>query len=496
MRASSIRWAMLVSAALSCGCAAVVTPSPTAPSAPDVPRPAEPAQIAKTTSAREPGWRYDVVVSPDAGELRVTAVIDAGWSAALSVERGAEPFLREVEIEQGGQWLPVASDGITWTAEACEAQGCRLRYRVMLGAIAAAVADLDVAQRFDGVVVSTPSAWLLHPLHTVKSGKLEITLHAADDLRVAFGLRQAPAQRSDARAYVGDVLALPDAPYAALGQLETYSVPLEGGALEVAIAGSRSALQRERMRRWINRAAQAVTRYWGRFPMERAVLVVVPVEGKGVGFGRTLGGGGASIVIGLGRVFEERDLDDDWVLVHELIHLALPSLPTEQRWLEEGLSTYVEPLVRHQAGLIDEQTFWRAMIESMPLGLAQEGEGGLDGTTRWGRIYWGGALYWLLVDIEIRSRTGDARSLRDVLRAVVNAGGDASKRWSLSKLIEVADLPSAGAVRALYQALGQRGERTHLEALWRGLGVRIEKARVVFDDRAPRAGTRRALLSP
>ena len=36
----------------------------------------------------------------------------------------------------------------------------------------------------------------------------------------------------------------------------------------------------------------------------------------------------------------------------------------------------------------------------MPLGLSRPGDRGFDLTPSWGSIYWGGALFWLVVDVE------------------------------------------------------------------------------------------------
>ena len=51
--------------------------------------------------------------------------------------------------------------------------------------------------------------------------------------------------------------------------------------------------------------------------------------------------------------------------------------------------------------------------------------------------YWGGALFALLADVRIRAATANARSLDDVVRAVLVAGGrrDATARaWRTSAI--------------------------------------------------------------
>lgn len=47
---------------------------------------------------------------------------------------------------------------------------------------------------------------------------------------------------------------------------------------------------------------------------------------------------------------DEEALQRDWVLVHELFHLGVPSFWRERRWLDEGLATYCEAVLRTRAG--------------------------------------------------------------------------------------------------------------------------------------------------
>ena len=63
----------------------------------------------------------------------------------------------------------------------------------------------------------------------------------------------------------------------------------------------------------------------------------------------------------IGQHTTQEDLNDDWMMTHELDHLAFPSLPDDQHWMEEGLATYVEPIARVQAGELKPQQIWRDM---------------------------------------------------------------------------------------------------------------------------------------
>jgi predicted metalloprotease with PDZ domain len=190
----------------------------------------------------------------------------------------------------------------------------------------------------------------------------------------------------------------------------------------------------------------------------------------------------------------ERDLNRDWMLTHEMVHLALPNLDYRHRWLEEGIATYVEPIARARKGALAAEEVWRGFMEGMPQGLPGEGDRGLDRTHTWGRTYWGGALFCLLADVAIRERTQGERSLDDALKAVLAAGGSISTRWSLEQTLDAADRGvGAPVLRELYARLGSRPTSPDLDRLWKRLGLVVRAGRVDFDEDAPLAALRRAI---
>jgi hypothetical protein len=469
------------------------------------PRAAAPAPPASGgDSTGKLSWRFSVAAGAGARELSAEAQLSPGSPDELSVDTGAEPFVRGVEVEQGGAWVGVSStQGATGTSgqvRGCRARGCRVRYRFLLAEAAAELDDLDQALAQGDTLLAPPSTWLLHPVGSTEGGEIRLSVTTPPGITFVTGLARAPAVPAQGGldpGYVAGIFDLPEAPYAAFGRLRVHRFNQPGGSLDVAIAPGALGLADAPILRWVSGAASGVSAYYGQFPMERALLVLLPLEGRGVLNGRTLGNGGASIVVSLGAELRESDLARDWILVHELLHLAFPSLPRRNLWLEEGLSTYVEPLIRLEAGLIDEQTVWRDLVRSLPNGLPARGDRGLDNTPTWGRTYWGGALFCFLADIEIRKQSGNRRSLADALRAIVRAGGNAGRRWSLEQSLAVGDgATGLSVLRDLHARMGPAPLDVDLAGLWRELGVRLEGDRVVFDDGAPLASIRRAISAP
>jgi predicted metalloprotease with PDZ domain len=185
---------------------------------------------------------------------------------------------------------------------------------------------------------------------------------------------------------------------------------------------------------------------------------------------------------------------EDWVLVHELIHLAFPSVPREQHWAEEGLATYVEPFARVRAGLLKEEDAWAGLVDGLPNGLPGPRDRGLDRTPTWGRIYWGGALFWLLADVALRSENLTRVGLEHALRGVNAAGGTNAVRWPLVTVLAEADKAAHGDVlRKLYGQMANEPHPVDLGALFHRLGVTKSDAGVHLDDHAELAAVRRAI---
>jgi len=135
----------------------------------------------------------------------------------------------------------------------------------------------------------------------------------------------------------------------------------------------------------------------------------------------------------MGRRTNASDLDRDWVLTHELFHFAFPSVPARHHWIEEGLSTYAEPIARSRIGLVAPEQVWSDMIRDMPQGLPETGDQGLDQAHTWGRTYWGGALFCLLADIGIRKATANRLGLGEAIRGINRAGGNIGRVATLTR---------------------------------------------------------------
>lgn len=265
--------------------------------------------------------------------------------------------------------------------------------------------------------------------------------------------------------------------------------------LTVVYEGNDMPLPPAELEAWVQRSAAMVAAYLGEFPVPSLEVTLVGRGWGDVGFG--MHNEGRWLTIYCGRSTAPEDLEDDWVMVHEMLHAAFPDLERDHRWMQEGLSTYLEPILRARAGNTTEARVWARFMRSMHYGRPEAGDRGLDLTHTWGRTYWGGALFWMVADIELRKRTNNEKSLRDAIRGILAEGGNGRADWSTKRVVEVGDAATGTTVlRDLYATMAAAPGDVDLDALYAELGVAKVDGEIVLDEDAPLAHVRRAMTRP
>jgi hypothetical protein len=279
----------------------------------------------------------------------------------------------------------------------------------------------------------------------------------------------------------------------------SQSFAVGGAPIRVDFAAGDLDLSQAEVVRWVKESAESVAKYYGRFPVGRALVVIEPIAGDSDSIHGTtwgdVGGFPAVTRIRLGQHVSKDDLKDDWVMTHELVHTALPDLPEDQHWMEEGLATYIEPIARAESGRLTEARVWAEFLHEMHNGEPERGDRGLNETQTWGRTYWGGAMFCLMADVSIRRETNNRKGLKDALRAVVDSGGGIDKDWPLSRVLEIGDRATGTTVLTdMYAKWSERPVPVDLTALWKELGVSAGPNHgVVFDAKAPLAAVRESI---
>lgn len=275
---------------------------------------------------------------------------------------------------------------------------------------------------------------------------------------------------------------------------QTFEIAVPKATLTVSFTPDAFRLDRKHFLDWIADSANTVAIFYDRFPLNKTRVRLVPADGKGVKGGQAFGEGGGFIRVIVGRESDRQDLEKDWVMVHEMVHLAFPRLNRRHNWLAEGLAVYVESVARLQTGDLAPGFVWRGFALGMRNGLPEEGDRGLDHTPTWGRTYWGGALFCLVADIRIQERTGGTRTLRHALRAVLSAGGNYETHWPIEKALALGDAATGTTVLMdLYEAWRATPVAPDLTELWQQLGVEVVGRTARFDDTATLAPIRKRI---
>ncbi|HMI92378.1 MAG TPA: hypothetical protein VK509_13475, partial [Polyangiales bacterium] len=286
-------------------------------------------------------------------------------------------------------------------------------------------------------------------------------------------------------------------------RFERRELSLPVGTLTLAILPGFSASVSAQIEPWLTTAATAAARVTGRLADERVLAVVVPERASSdpVHFGMATRGGGSALLLLVASNAELAELRKDWVAVHELCHLLHPFVARDQAWLSEGLATYYQEVLRVRAGLLPEREAWRRIYEGSLRGrdtagsLAQASAKASE-SHDFPTIYWAGAAFALMADVELRKRSAGKRSLDDVMAGLSSccARGERPQPAEavLARMDELAGTP-------VFSELAERWvhgpKLPELGPLYTQLGLRVAKGKVEESASAEHAWIRAAIMS-
>lgn len=248
---------------------------------------------------------------------------------------------------------------------------------------------------------------------------------------------------------------------------------------------------------WVLRSARATAAFFGRFPTREVTIAIVPGKGRDVQEGEATFDPMPRIRIVLGRDTSAGLLKRNSTMVHEMAHLGFPDLDEAHLWLHEGLATYVEAVARAQAREIAPAQMWGWLATIAKQGLPGDDEKrGLERTKDEDRRYYGGALYWLTADVEIRKRTNNRFGVRDAIRAILASGGTLAVDWTPQKALRIGDeAVGVPALTELFATWRNTPVAPDLDALWQSLGVEANGLKTTLVNTAPLSDIRRAITA-
>ncbi len=250
---------------------------------------------------------------------------------------------------------------------------------------------------------------------------------------------------------------------------------LEGARIELSLPTKPLSVSRAEIIAWITRGVRAVGGYYGSFPVKKLKIEVMSEGSRAIGLGQAFNGD--LIRFRLGSQASQAAFLKDWSMTHEMLHLAFPDLDDEHTWMQEGMATYLEPIARERAGQLTKSEVMEEWKSRFPDGLPAAGDRGMNIASGYPRIYWGGAIFWHFADVEIRRRSHGKKSIDDVMRAVLGAGGTQNETWKVDRLLKIADQATGTQVlRELYEQTATRAYSPDLAKHWRSLEPAIVDA--------------------
>ena len=439
--------------------------------------------------------RYDASTETMAVRL---CLAEADAHVHFSADDGAPRYVGNLAREHGPA---PARDDDGWSAADWHAGEC-LSYHASLGRLADAGRRGGGSRRGTDLIVD-PALWLL---------RVDGASDAIADVELPDGYSiSAPwhPRAADAGARSFEIPATPDDWMArvAIGRFAEAPIALAGGTLRLSILSGADASQRSKLTTWIAHLSRATLSAYGRLPLPDVQVLMVPAgsQDEPVGFGQSTRGQGHGLTLFVDPAQPVAAFDRDWVAVHELSHLFHPYLGDRGSWLAEGLATYYQNVLRARAGMLTPQQAWDQIDDGFERGRGQmsassdvdleHASAGMGEHRAFMRVYWSGTAYWLEVDTELRAASANRLSVDEALRRFDACCLPSYRRWEPADF--VAKLDALLGTDVFVRRFGEyraRHDFPNLAPLYAKLGIRHQGSALGFDDDAPAAAVRRAIM--
>ena len=292
----------------------------------------------------------------------------------------------------------------------------------------------------------------------------------------------------------------------ALGRFDSYRVMAEDAKIDVAVLSGKPVAEPRKIRQWVMANIDAVGAIYGRFPVPRLQLLVVPI-GTGnepVPWGQVSRSGGDAVHVYIDQRQSEAAFLDDWVLSHEFSHLFHPPLAGDSRWIYEGLASYYQYVSRARTGMMSMRDAWAGLHSGFERGrrgirlgrTLHDATENMHVERAYMQVYWSGAAIFLLADLELRSKSDNQRSLDSVLAAFQDCCLPSDRLWQGEEFLRELDRLAGSDVFSRLAAKYRDSDRfPDLETAYRELGLKIGSTTGIGFNKQPQAaGLRNAIM--
>lgn len=462
--------------------------------------PADAPEIAYTVSMARPHTHLFGVEARLRYRAAAPAALDLVmpvWTPGSYLVREFERHVQDFEARDGGgralSWTKTNKN--TWRVEAAGAREVRVRYAVYANELTVRTSELSDRHAFwnNANLLAYPEGLLGAPA-TLK-------VEPFGDWKVATGLPAVAGAQHTFRAENFDVLY--DSPFL-VSNFKTLSFEVRGVPHRIVVDGE-GDYDPERLRRDAQRITEAAAEVMGEIPYRDYTFMVMLAPARGGGlehFNST-----ALILRRFGFSTAEDWLGVHSLFAHEIFHVwnvklirpdALGPFDytrenyTRLLWVAEGVTNYYESLLVRRAGLMSDRQYLALMAREMqtlqetPGRLEQSlEEASFDAWIEYYRpdentvntnvsYYDKGAIVSLLLDLEIRRRSGGARSLDDVMRALYTDFFKKNRNYTSEDFQRTAERAAGGSLEEFFRRYVRGRDELDYDAALAWAGLRLD----------------------
>ncbi|MBV9926360.1 MAG: M61 family metallopeptidase [Acidobacteria bacterium] len=421
------------------------------------------------------------------------------WTPGSYLVREFERNVQEFEARDGGSralaWTKANKN--TWRVETSGAREVRVRYSVYANELSVRTAELNDRHGFwnNANLLVYPDGLLGAP-STLK-------VEPFGEWKVATGLPAAGGAANTFRAENFDVLY--DSPFLA-SNFRVLSFEVKGVPHRVVVDGE-GDYDAERLRRDAQKIVEAEAEMMGEIPYRDYTFLLM--------LGQS-GGGGLEHLNSTALTWRRFGFSsaEDWrslhtLFAHEFFHLwnvkrirpdALGPFDYTQEnhtrllWVAEGITSYYENIFPRRAGLLTDRRYLEVVardvqsLQQTPGRLLMSAEeSSFDAWVRQYRpdensvnssisYYDKGAVLGLLLDLEIRRRSGGARTLDDVMRALYNDYFKRGRNYTPADFQQAAERAAGTSLEEFFRRYVRGREELDYDAALAWVGLRLDTA--------------------
>jgi hypothetical protein len=443
--------------------------------------------LAAGTAAAERLHKYTVAIDPELSTLSVRACFDGVAPATLSAE-SLDATLALTDFRVEGSHKAIEPGG-SISLKSVPENGCVL-YRVDVSRpIRQHDRTGDKIHHVGKDLLTSVGIWFWRPEKLEADEDIEIAFLLPEGIAVSAPWKPVAASGGQAVFRTGR------SPYdwpasVAFGRFKEKEIRVGGARLRLAVLDGTPAADVEQMQAWIEDSAQVVADLYGRFPQSQAQILVAPGArgNEPTPWAYVVRGGSPAAHFFINQRRPIRDFFEDWTAVHELSHLLLPYVNSNDIWLSEGVATYYQNVLRARRGRMTALDAWqrlhagfvRGMDSAHGLTLAQATESMYRDDT-YMRVYWEGAAMLLIADVRLRHMTAGKQSLDTALGALNDCCKATDRAWSARELFDKLDeVTGTGIFSAIYDQHVASRNFPDLAQTYRALGIAVGASGIEF----------------